>query len=242
MPYYFTDVPADMGFEELWDWFDEAYFHIKSDLVGLRFETFDEAVARVLPISTNPDEYLGATLGIVRFRRTDDRNNLLYFYEEALSLIGELAGDIEARQMSPQFVRKWSMLMSYHGFVVSSIMAHGHDVPKPPPNSLYHHKRWFAYQFLDLRDAGLSRPDAEDIVEDFIRQIVSGRFAMAREWRAWFKRFLSPQHGGLTNAFRQGELSESRMKELVRLPYGNLPRIQLELCPTHGVGKKSRAA
>jgi hypothetical protein len=243
MPYYFEALSTPVDEEHLWERLDEILRAIRDDLLNVHFETEEEAVAQVYRKSLDPDDMRFDSWNVARFRETDDRDNLLHFYDLALAALSEVEVAIRERSLSAPFINQWSVLLSCHGFISSAIMARGDDMQSRragikggETHAVQAQQQWFSHYYLRARARGLSRDDAERAVEKLVNAILDGDVEMGLEFPVeWFEKLLNlknrgdSHYGRLTKSFRQRGLSEIEMKRLVTRPTNSLPPLDLKL-------------
>lgn len=241
MPYYFKGLIDASSAKSPWELFEQLWRIAHDDLMTVHFETEEEALDQTYRKSLDPDDIRLNSWGVARFRETDDRDNLLYFHDQALGALGETEVAIAAREFSPRFIEQWSLLMSCHGFVVAAMMARGDDLQSKragkrggEAKSAALQQRWFAHYFLIARRLGLDRRKAEAEVKKLIDAIIDGSVAQPEGVDvAWFERFLnlkddavSNEHfGKLVKTYRQRRLSEKQMVEWETEPKDDLPLV-----------------
>ena len=112
----------------LWRRLREIWRVVHTDMIGVHFETEQEALDKVYRKALDPSDMRIDSLNVARYRETDDRENLAYFHEMGLRALGETEIAIRKRRLTPRFLDQWSVLLSCHGFVVAAMMARGDDM------------------------------------------------------------------------------------------------------------------
>ena len=241
MPYYFDILTSPIDDAHLWERIGEIWLVIKNDLELLHFETEQEALSQVYRKSLDPDDLRFDSMNVARFRETDDRDNLLYFYDLARGAIGELEGLIEAEQMNATFMAAWTQLIACHGFVAPAVMARGDDLQSKraglrggQAKSVEAQQRWFSHYFLQIYERRTGRDRAEDAVERLVNAIVQGELSVPGFEVVWFEKMLggsgrSENYRLLTTSFRDKKFSIRRMQELAQLKTDDLPPLDLRI-------------
>jgi len=241
MPYYFESLTSPIDDDHHWERIQEIWLVIKNDLEWLHFETEEEALSKVYRKSLDPNDMRFDSWNVARFRETDDRDNLLYFYDLARGLLEEVERLIEAEQMDAKFMAAWTQLIACHGFVASAVMARGDDLQSKraglrggQAKSVEAQQRWFSHYFLQIYERRTGRARAEYAVEGLVNDIVRGGQNTPGFEPAWFEKMLDRSgrdnsHCLLTGSFRERKLSIKKMRKLVLLPTDDLPPLDLKL-------------
>lgn len=245
MPYFFEVLTTPLDNDHFWQRLEEIWRIMHDDLMGVHFETEEEALEKEYRKSLDPDDLRLDSLFVARYRLTDDRENLLLFHGRGLEALAETEVAIANRAMTAQFMHEWSALLSCHGFVTAAVMARGPDVEGKRAGlagaevvSLDQQRQWFAHYFLRLRSSFASRGETEEAVWSLINAIIEGSIHMDPPPDVlWFEKFLNlerdakanPHFGQLTYAFRENRLSVKTMRRLVDLPSDHLPPLNLKV-------------
>lgn len=255
MPYYFDAHEAPQKHSTDLDAFWGIWETVKHDLLNVVFESEEEALNEKYrgPKDESGERYLNWSL--VRFRQTDDRDQLLYFHGLGLDALGFTEIALREERLDANFAYHWGMLLACHGYVLCASLAQGSDLANKragrasrEATSLEKHERWFAHYFLRERRNTNNREETLERIERLIHKITDGSVNEIEERQLeWFDRFLSldeelsfdtsggqktnPRYGKLTKRFAK-ELTEKRMKELVELPTDGLPSLSLKIPPT----------
>ncbi len=114
---------------EFWSNVDMWFGEISKTFQQFRFEERDEAINKSSP------QWLDDSVGIsidswnmIRYRKTDDREILEDCFKHGNSLLPSLEKLINNRELSEEFVNKWSMLNYCFGFVQSSYFSTSEDM------------------------------------------------------------------------------------------------------------------
>jgi hypothetical protein len=245
MPYFFDALSTPLDEEHFWERLEEIWRVMHDDLMGVHFETEEEALEKAYLKSLDPNDLRLDSLFVARYRDTDDRENLLLFHARGLEALAETEVAIANRAMTAQFMHDWSELLSCHGFVTAAVMARGPDVEGKRAGlagakavSLDKQRQWFSHYYLRLRPSYGSRAETENVVQSLISAILDGDIHLdPAPDVAWFEKFLNldgnaksnPLYGQLTFAFRDNRLSVKTMRGLVELPCDHLPLLNLEV-------------
>lgn len=107
--------------EQFWERLEESFVFIKFDILS-PLETREEALKR--DGNDKLREHFG---GLIRYRDTDDRDNLLYFREKGIDLLAEVRYLLDQRRATRELLIRWAKLMYCHGWVSNAIFSGGDD-------------------------------------------------------------------------------------------------------------------
>src|SRR5690606_16777570 len=119
--YFYEGLETPVSDEHFWDQLQEIWEFVHNDIMDVRFESEDAAIDKVFNDSRDPNNLRLDSLGIARYRVTDDRDNLTHFHGMALDALGETEAAITNRKMSAHFMRQWAILLSCHGYVAAAM-------------------------------------------------------------------------------------------------------------------------
>lgn len=220
-------VPED--WPAFWGQTDEMLEFIRNDLLYLRFETKNEAL-----LGPGDDLPTGEK---IRYRKSDDRENLVHFWQLSKAALREVAPAIERREWTPQVAHHWAVLMFCHGFLFNSAFALGDDLnaerageASRRANSRDPQVRWVSHYFLRELGRHGSREKADEAVKRLVDNIIAGEFpAFGAFDKRWFQRIVNRETGDLTQLFKQKYLSRITMESLVNQPTDDLPPTDLQV-------------
>lgn len=233
MPYYFETLQVPLEANHLWEWLDEAYAILRQDLSNLHFETEQEALDKTYRNSLDPNDLRIDSWNVVRYRQSDDQDNLHYFYGMARAALPRTGKLLKRRALTARFLEQWSILLSCHGFVTASVMARGNDVHRRRSGraggdavrnwDLPEQRQWFAHYFLSAYERRGTRGTIEDRIEALVNEIVAGRYGVPPTvGLAFFDGMLGAERA-LKTSFRDNRLSIKKMRALVLKPTSGLP-------------------
>ena len=182
MPYYYDRVEEPKSGEDGWDEFEEIWSTIKHDLLSVVFESKEQALEEKFRPKTDEGGYRFFDWRLVRFRKSDDREQLLYYHELGLEALEKTEKAINQRQLTAQFTYDWGMLTACHGYVMCAALANANDLSSEragaagrAATNLDMHKIWFSHYCLRLKDEKkLSRKQIEDAMVRLINAIIDG--------------------------------------------------------------------
>lgn len=242
MPYFFAALIADKG--DLWGRLQEIWWIVRDDLMHVHFEGKEEALSQAYRKSLDPDDMRFDSLGVARYRETDDRENLLYFHERGLEALACTEVAIAQRRLDADFLTSWSELMACHGFVAAAMMARGDDLQSRRAGvaggravDVTQQRQWFSHYFLDHYQRRSTRRPTEDAIENLVNRVLAGEFgSQSDDVVRFFDRMLAepdaPGEGTyrqLVGTYRDTELSIRKMRELVLLPTDGIPLLDPKL-------------
>jgi hypothetical protein len=187
---------------------------------------------------------------VIRFRKSDDAEQIAYFHDLGRRTLDKVEDLIEARVWTPALAHHWSILMFAHGFVMPSAFAIDNDLSRERGGALVREKlsreryrRWFAHYCLRAIDNGEDRRDADLKVELLVQRILAGQLEDLGDFnRDWFMPMVDATPDAkpedwkseadvppLTARFRQKYLSVRQMRKLVLQPVDDIPPISLPL-------------
>lgn len=219
--------------------------------MDLRFETEEAAIGKVFRDSQNLDDLRLDSLGVARYRDTDDRDNLIHFHGMGLDALGETEAAIAKREMSAHFMHQWSILLSCHGYVAAAMMARGTDVQGKRARiaagkavSVDPQRIWFSHYFLDHYQRQRRRAVTEEAIELLVNQLVRGQSGQNLDVSAkqFFNEMLQAashegdEHRLLKNTYRETKLSRPQMQVLIQEPTDGIPFLNPKL-PLPKVGR-----
>ena len=114
--------------DEYWTRIEGMFEVAETDFETLRFETEDEAMEKKFESSQDPKNWRLDSMHIIRFRQTDDRESLEYFWDLGKLLLEPLREHIAKRELSMNFLHDWGIFMFCHGFGVVGVFARGEDL------------------------------------------------------------------------------------------------------------------
>ncbi|MEP0943834.1 MAG: hypothetical protein ABJH63_07710 [Rhizobiaceae bacterium] len=240
-----------------WDAIEDIFCLIRDEFTGFHFEGREEAVQESNRPHSDQDYERYFDPRLVRFRKTNDKDALDYYYGQGLESLKECEALIPQREASPRFIFHWGRLAACHGFILSAALATGSDTWHERAgyrslltNNLQSHQQWFSHYYLRERPKCKNREEAEERIERLVNAITDGDFSqVSLQHQLWCERLLSLfpklkseggrqisnfRHGKLTKSFRKKVLTEKRMTELIKLPTDGLPPLDLNIPPPKG--------
>jgi hypothetical protein len=242
MPYFFETLNTPLDDAHLWKRLREIWLVVHADMMGVHFETEQEALDKIYRKALDPSDTRVDSLYVARYRETDDRENLRYFHEMGLVALGETDIAIRKRRLTPRFLDQWSVLLSSHGFVLAAMMARGDDMQSRRAGrqggeavGKAAQKKWVAHLLQRQMDIGRHTQQAERDVAKAIRNFVAaGSFPEGFEGE-WFENLLrhdGPHEGQLKSTYSQHNLSEAKIKALTKEPREGLPPTDIPIPKT----------
>lgn len=250
MPYFFEVLSTPLDDEHLWQRLEEIWQVMRDDLMGVHFETEQEALEKVYRKSLDPDDPRFDSLFVARYRATDDRDNLLFFHGRALEALAETEVAIAAQIMTAQFLNEWSVLLSCHGFVTAAVMARGPDLEHQRAGraggkavSVDAQRIWFSHYFIEHYRRSEGRSATEDAIELLLNRLVTEAttFELDEVSKRFFGEMLQASdrqgdHRSLKDTYRQTKLSVRQMRKLVHEPAVGIPLLNPKV-PLPRVGR-----
>lgn len=252
MPYFYEALETPVNSEHFWEQLQEIWEFVHNDLMDVRFEQEEEAIEKLYRDSQDPNDLRLDSLGVARYRDTDDRDNLMHFHGLGLDALDETEAAIVKREMTAHFMRQWSILLSCHGYVAAAIMARGTDVQgkragKAGGNAVKvdAQRVWFSHYYLDHYNRKQGRSITEDAIEKLVNHLVNGQSGLDldSETKQFFAKMLQPsltgavnEHRLLKNTYRETELSGPAMRKLRQRPIDGIPLLNPKL-PLPKVGR-----
>lgn len=251
MPYFFDVLQTPSDDDHLWQRLEEIWRIMHDDLMGVHFETEEEALEKVYRKALDPEDLRLDSLFVARYRETDDRENLLAFHQRGLKALGSTEIAIQAHRLSTEFMTEWSVLLGCHGYVTAAVMARGPDVEGKRAGlaggqavSVMAQRIWFSHYFLENYTRSVGRAAIEYAIEQLVNQLASGQHNFDAPTRQFFSGMLQgvdgkssdELHRPLKNTYRENRLSIREMRRLVLLPTTGIPLLTPKL-PLPGVGR-----
>lgn len=251
MPYYFDEhvapKPGRMGLEEIqciWE-------IIKNDLLGVKFETKNQAMSKESRGQNDEFENRYFDWSLIRYRKTDDRDMIVYFHELGLEALAYTEQALEHNRIDANFLYYWGMLSACHGYVMCAALANGNDLASDragaaskSKTSLQLQKVWYSHYLLREWPNCKNRTEAEERLLRLVLAVVNGDFPeLTDKQREWCERIIStdktvfidgkeqpnPRYRMLTKSFL--ELSRKDMNKLLSHSTTGLPPLDLEIPP-----------
>lgn len=234
MPYYFDGLDTPIEQDHEWDLFQEMWYVIHADLMGVHFETSDEALDQKYEKSLDPNDMRIDSWNVARYRETDDRENLEYFHEMGLEALAYTEAGIKNRNLDTEFIYYWSQLTSSHGYLCAAMMALGDDMQSKragraaaAATNLGAQRLWFSHVYLKLQNPKEKREITDYMVVQLIQGIITdGIFPDSNFDKTWYSKILSDKGNGyfeLTSGFQQRGLSVKEMNRLIKANDQNIP-------------------
>lgn len=251
MPYFFDVLQTPLDDDHFWQRLEEIWRIVHDDLMGVHFETEEEALEKVYRKALDPEDLRLDSLFVARYRETDDRENLLAFHDRGLEALETTEIDIRARRLSTEFLTEWSVLLGCHGFLTAAVMARGPDVEGKRAGlaggqavSVDAQRVWFSHYFLENYRGRGGRVATEDAIEQLVNQLARGNSGLDASTRKFFKDMLQidedapdvETHWPLKNTYRETKLSIREMQRLALLPITGIPLLTPKL-PLPRVGR-----
>lgn len=242
MPYFFDVLQTPNDEDHLWQRLEEIWLILHDDLMGVRFETEEEAIEGIYRKSLDPNDMRLDSLFLARYRDTDDRENLLFFHDRGLEALGTTEQAIKDRRLNTEFLTEWSVLLSCHGFVTAAVMARGPDVEGKRAGraggqavSVDQQRIWFSHYFVRHYDRRIGREAVESAIEALVNQLARDelRLGLSAAERKFFGSMLSgkadDEHRFLKDTYRERKLSIRQMRGLAQQLHDDLPCLGLKL-------------
>jgi hypothetical protein len=215
------DLPSSD--DEFWQRLEESFFFIECDLLH-PVESREEALAR--RGHDAPGTHFG---GLIRYRDTDDRDNLLYFRERGIELLAEVRWLLDRREFTRRLFIRWGELNFCHGWISNAIFSGGDDlgyrraaIEGTTAKSRDRQKRWVARLLVAELDRGKPRQVAERDIACRINQVrKTGSLAefVSDEWLAK----ILHNNGQLRATYSQKHFSDKLIRQLVSESAEELP-------------------
>jgi hypothetical protein len=215
------DLPS--SYDEFWQRLEESFFFMEADLLH-PVETREEALAR--EESDKCREHFG---GLIRYRDTDDRDNLLYFRERGIELLAEVRWLLDQRKFTRRLFIRWGELNFCHGWISNAIFSGGDDlgyhraaIEGTTAKSRDSQRRWVARLLVVELDRGKPRQVAERDVARRITQVrETGSLAeiVSDEWLAK----ILHNNGQLRATYSQKHFPEKLIRQLASEPAEDMP-------------------
>jgi hypothetical protein len=218
---HWNDLPANE--RQFWDRLEECFFFMECNLLS-RVETEDEALERTE--SDKDREHYG---GLIRYRDTDDRENLLYFLENGRELLPIVRELLAQRKLSQEFFIKWADLNYCHGWVSNAIFSGGDDLgysraglegTKAKSRDLQ--RRWVARLLLAELDRGKPQQLAERDVARRLNRAKNEGSLPKEIIDDWLNKIIH-QNGQLRATYCQKHFSKNTIRQLASEPAEGLP-------------------
>lgn len=120
MPYYFDLFEAPPKNKADLDTLWEIWEIIKNDLMETVFETEEEALDQKYRSHKDESGFRYFNWHLVRYRQTDDREQLKYFHGLGLDALGLTEVALQGGRLDANFAYHWGMLLACHGYVIFS--------------------------------------------------------------------------------------------------------------------------
>jgi hypothetical protein len=238
MPYFFEILKATPSKKGFWRRIREIWQIVDADLTLVHLETEREALDQVYRKSLDPSDLRLDSWHVARYLESDDRENLLHFHKMGLRALGETKKAIRKRQVTPEFMNQWSILLSCHGFIVAAMMARGDDLQSKRAGraggaavSKERQKKWVAHllarQIAIGRTRQLAERDVAKAIWDFIQ---AGKFPDGFP-RAWFEDLLREDRQ-LRTTYSWRHLLKPHVGELAAQPPHDIPPTNIPIPKT----------
>jgi hypothetical protein len=209
--------------EQFWQRLEDSFEFIERDIL-FRIETREEALKR------DEDEKLREHLGgVIRYRDTDDRDNLLYFREKGIDLLAEVRFLLDERRFTRELFIRWGELMYCHGWVSNAIFSGGDDLgyeraalAGTKAKSRDKQRRWMAHLLAAELDQRKPRKLADrDVAARLSSAKATGSLPKEID-KDWLGTILH-KNGQLRDTYSQKHFSEKEIRRLVSEPAEGLP-------------------
>ena len=231
MVYRHLYLPRPTTESQFWSRIEEMFEVARIDFATLRFETRDEAMGQKFRSSKTTDDFRLDSINLMRYRQTDDRENLEYFWELGKSLLKPVSGHIQKRQLSMDFVHDWGVLMFCHGFVAPSAFALGEDLGSQRAgkaggeyvsNRSYRKRKWVSHLLYRQLKNGRARKQADGDVAAAIN-LLRRRVPLPAGFEdKWFDGILT-QRGQLRPTYTQKGFPITDIENLCEEPVDDIP-------------------
>jgi hypothetical protein len=209
--------------DQFWQRLEESFAYIEWDILS-KVESREEALER--DEIDKQREHFG---GVIRYRDTDDRDNLLYFREKGIDLLAEVRFLLDQRRSTRELLIRWGELMFCHGWMANAVFSGGDDLgykraalQGAKAKSRDQQKRWVAHLLAAELDQGKARKLADREVAKRLNDAKATGRLPPEISGAWIALILHA-NGQLRQTYTQKHLSEKEIRQLVSEPNNDLP-------------------
>lgn len=208
-------IPTD----DFWESIRQGFECMRTDFETLTLENEPEARKRKFASTYDDHTLRPDTIGVIRYRRSDDLANLALYFDVGSQLCEELEEQIARRDTSSEFILKWGILCFCHGFVCNSAFATGSETG----NKYAGHrsalkvekrdkKKWVAALLKPLLGSGIHRATAEVKVAKLVRDLKANP---GNNYKVEWLTDLLSSDGQLKMTYRARDLPEEAFDELL---------------------------
>ena len=223
MIYYDTWEGLPKTDDQFWQRLEESFAYINDDLLS-RVETREEALER--DEFGKKREHFG---GVIRYRDTDDRDNLLFFREKGIGLLAEVRCLLDERSFTRELLIRWGELMYCHGWISNAVFSGGDDLgygraalEGTRAKNRDAQRRWVAHLLAAELDQGKPRQLADrDVAARLSRAKTKGSLPGA-VGEDWLSKILH-KNGQLRQTYTRKHFPEKEVRQLTSEPADGLP-------------------